>query len=228
MSLLKERRIALLNPNTNVATTNLMTRIAQSQVSEHVRVTGYSMLLGPMVVTDEDALNKAAIQIVKMGQTLAADGVDGLLISGFGDPGLETLRETLDIPVTGIAEAGMAAAAVNGRHFSIVTTTPDLTASIAQLARRYGYEKQLSSIRLTQGKPEVTMASHKALSEALLQTIRSLETEEDTDAVLIGGGPLAAAAAAIADRISLPIIEPVSEGAKLASLRICHAESGFN
>ena len=214
------KRIALLNPNTNAATTTLMTRIAQSQAPEHVQFTGYSMLLGPMVVTDEDALSKAAVQVVTMGQTLAADGVDGILVSGFGDPGLEALRESLSIPVTGIAEAGMAAAAINGRRFSIVTTTPDLTDSIAGMAKRYGYEAQLSAIRLTSGRPEATMASHESLSEALFQTIRLCEDMQDTDAVLIGGGPLAAAANEIADRISLSVIEPVAEGAKLACRRV--------
>jgi Asp/Glu/hydantoin racemase len=50
------------------------------------------MVLGPAIVTDETALAAAARQIETIGRSLARDGVDGILIAGFGDPGLQALR----------------------------------------------------------------------------------------------------------------------------------------
>lgn len=73
------------------------------------------MTLGPMIIADDRALAAAAHQIEIVGRSLARDGVEGILISGFGDPGLCELRDRLDIAVVGIAEAGMAEAARYGR-----------------------------------------------------------------------------------------------------------------
>lgn len=218
------RRIALLNPNTNGATTKLMAGIAQKQAPPGITFIGFSMLLGPMVVTNETALEQSALQIITMGQTLAADGFDGILISGFGDPGLTRLRRIIDIPVTGIAEAGMAAASANGRCFSIVTTTPDLKNSIQKLANSYGYASQLVSIRLTPGTAEQTMANPSLLASALLATAQRCAREDGADSILIGGGPLATAAKMIESEVALPIIDPVTEGAKFAITRLGKAK----
>ena len=43
------------------------------------------------------------------------NGVEAILVSGFGDPGVRTLKEELSIPVTGIAEAGIVAAGTTGQ-----------------------------------------------------------------------------------------------------------------
>ncbi|WP_239519851.1 aspartate/glutamate racemase family protein, partial [Stenotrophomonas maltophilia] len=66
-------------------------------------------------------------------------GLNGVIVSAFGAPALQNLRQHMTVPVTGIAEAGMAEAAAGGRRFAVVTTTPNLVTSIAGLAERYGH-----------------------------------------------------------------------------------------
>jgi Asp/Glu/hydantoin racemase len=211
-------RLALLNPNTNAATTAHMVGIVQSLAPPGVAVEGHTMLLGPAIVTDETALAAAARQVETVGRSLAADGVDGILIAGFGDPGLLALRQGLAIPVTGIAEAGMAEAAALGR-FSIITTTPHLERSILALVDGYGFRPALASLRITQGVAEQVMADPDALKQALVALARDCVTDGAVS-VLIGGGPLARAAQAVSDAIDLRVIEPVAAGARLALHRI--------
>jgi allantoin racemase len=212
------RRLALLNPNTNAATTAHMLGIAQALAPADVVVEGHTMVLGPAIVTDEVALAAAARQIETVGKSLARDGVDGILIAGFGDPGLQALRETLSIPVTGIAEAGMTAAAALGR-FSIITTTPDLQRSILALVDRYGFRSELASLRITPGVAEQVMADPETLKQALVNLARACVLDGSVS-VLIGGGPLARAARAVSDAIDLTVIEPVAAGARLALERM--------
>lgn len=211
-------RLAVLNPNTNAATTAHMVGIVRALMPSGVSVEGHSMLLGPAIVTDETALAAAARQIETVGRTLASDGVSGILIAGFGDPGLDALRTTLAIPVTGIAEAGMAEAAIRGR-FSIITTTPDLQRSILSLVKAYGHDGRLASLRITPGAVEKVMADPESLQRALVAIARDCAAD-GAASVLIGGGPLARAARAVSDAIDLPVVEPVAAGARLCLQRL--------
>lgn len=219
-------KIALLNPNTNKRTTDFMTGIANSIYPHQPSFEGHTMLLGPSIVTDEPALASAANQIVTIGENLARHGVGGILISGFGDPGLAELRQLVGIPVTGIAEAGMRAAAADGRRFSIITTTPALHSSIERTAAHYGYGSELASIRITDGEPMQTMSDPNNMTQLLLEVARNCIQRDGAQALLIGGGPLAIAAKTIEQAIDVPIIEPVTEGAKLAIERYNSRNTG--
>lgn len=214
------RRLVLLNPNTSVATTEMMTGIARRIAPAGTLVEGRAMRLGPPIVTDEAALAESARHIAAEGLAAAEGGADAILISGFGDPGLADLRRLVPIPVTGIAEAGMAAAAAGGRRFSIVTTTPDLHASITGMARDYGHRAGLASLRITPGQAEVVMADPTAMIRALVALALACRDEDGAEAILIGGGPLAAAAEAVAEATGLPVIEPVAAGVALALARM--------
>lgn len=208
-------RIGLLNPNTNTATTALMTKIAQDLCPEGVIVQGHTMMLGPSVITNEEALDAAAKQVVTVGLGLATVGVDALIVAAFGDPGLMELRDRIDIPVAGIAEAGMAEAARDGRKFSIITTTPDLEGSIRRKVALYGHDDHLASLRISGGNAFEVMSDPDRMSAALIAIARDCAAD-GAEALLLGGGPLARAASAVADAIPLPIVEPVSAGLRHA------------
>ena len=65
-----------------------------------------------------------ALMFVEMGERAAADGCDALYIDAFPDYGLAELRGAVGVPVVGSGEAAIAAAAAEGRRFSIVTVWP--------------------------------------------------------------------------------------------------------
>jgi len=213
-------RIALLNPNTNSVTTRVMTAIAAECTAGRALIDGRTVPFGPPIITTPAGLAHAAMQVVDTGRSLRHEGFAGIIISGFGDPGLADLRRLLDIPITGIAEAGMAEAAVGGRRFSVVTTTPDLKDAIKATARSYGHGALLASVRITPGVAEVTMADPEGLAKALLCACLAAVAEDGAEAIVIGGGPLALAARAISRDVPVPLIEPVRAGACL-SLRRC-------
>ncbi|WP_180900286.1 aspartate/glutamate racemase family protein [Martelella soudanensis] len=210
-------RIALLNPNANKETTARMTEIASETAGPDIVFTGFTAPAGPMIVADEAALEAAAQMVIARGEELGGGEFDGVLISGFGDPGLDRLRARIAIPVTGIAEAGMRDATQGGRRFSIVTTTPRLKAAIISRAIRLGHGESLICVRLA--GPEEVMHDPPRLREALLLACRQSISEDGAEVILIGGGPLADAARAIAPLIAVPIVEPIAAGVGLARAR---------
>ena len=129
-------RLLLINPNTSAATTAAMVKIARQAAAGGTTIDGLTAPSGAPLITGEAALEEAGRAVASLGPAVLADGPDGVIISAFGDPGLEALRAVLPMPVTGIAEAGMAEAGEGWRRFCVVTTTPDLKTAIEQTARR--------------------------------------------------------------------------------------------
>ena len=62
---------------------------------------------------------------------------DACVVACFGDPGLEEARAALDVPVLGIAQAAMHAAALVAGGFSVVTSMSATIERAWQLAEGY-------------------------------------------------------------------------------------------
>lgn len=207
-------RLTLVNPNTSSETTAAMLALAEAEAGFALR--GLTAPFGAPLITDEAALEEAARAVLTLAPALR--GADGVIVAAFGDPGLPALRAVLDCPVTGIAEAGMAEAAVGGRRFAVVTTTPDLTQAIARRAEAEGH-RVFAGTWVTPGDPAKIMARPEALRAALHDACLRALDGTGVKAIVIGGGPLAVAARALRGLLPVPIIEPVPAAVRLALRR---------
>lgn len=217
----KPCRIALLNPNTSLETTQMMLGIARRALPAFCSATleGRTVPSGESLIVDERALGNAALVVENYGMRIAWEGFNAIIISGFGDPGLMALRERLHIPVTGLAEAGIAEAAAGGRRYAIVTTTPELHNSLQNTAERYGHAGSLVSIRITTGDLMNTMRDLARMTSALMESCRQAIELDGAEAIVIGGGPLASAARIIAPQLGVPVIEPIPAAVRLTLQR---------
>lgn len=217
-------RLVIINPNTTVATTVSMVEIAR-RAAPQVEIQGLTAPFGVPLITNETALEEASRAVLALRADSAVQGADGIIVAAFGDPGLIELREHIGAPVTGIAEAGMAEAAAGGRRFAVVTTTPELVAAISRRAERYGHGKAFAGTWLTSGDPSEVTNDPARLVDALGEACRRAKVEGGVDAILIGGGPLAKAARALAGSLDLPIMEPVPAAVRLGLAR---AAAGYH
>ena len=165
------KRIALVNPNTNAATTALMVAIARQHARPGCAVEGVTAPSGAPLIINEDQLRMAADGVASMARSLAKQ-VDGVIVSAFGDPAVEALRKQLSMPVEGIAEPAMREAAAHGRRFAIVTTTPGLVRHMLATAHRLGFGPQLAAIRTTEALLEPLMRDSERLVDALEHAAR--------------------------------------------------------
>jgi allantoin racemase len=202
------RRILLINPNSNQATTDMMVQIAQSAASDDIEIVGATAPHSPPMIVDPEALAASAPQVVEIGLALSKD-VSGIIISAFGDPGIADLRRQVSVPVVGIAEAAMLAASDKGRRFGVATTTPKLVASIDARAVELGLGQLYTGTRLTSEDPNKLVADPGRLVEALRQVVSTCVELDKAEAVIIGGGPLGNAATALTPMFSIPVIAPI-------------------
>ncbi|MFI6941461.1 aspartate/glutamate racemase family protein [Streptomyces sp. NPDC050418] len=207
--------IALINPNTSQAATDMMAGIARRTLrpEEGFEVFGVTVADGPSMLVDEDLLHASAPQVVAAARRslTAPDGrrISALVVSAFGDPGIEDLRTEVGVPVVGIAEAAMAQAAEAGRRFGIATTTPGLVDAITERVGRLGHRDRFTGIRLTPGDPQQLAAEPELMRERLAEAVQACITDDGAEAVIIGGGPLGEAAEALRDRFPVPVIGPI-------------------
>ncbi|MDQ0142751.1 aspartate/glutamate racemase family protein [Cupriavidus necator] len=204
--------ILVINPNTSSATTQMMVGIARAWFAQHLAeppaVAGATAARGaPMIVDDAD-LAVAAAAMGDADLLRQARQAAGVIVGAFGDPGIDALRAELAVPVVGIGEAAMRAAAAGPRRFGIATTTPRLGASIAASVRRHGLEAWFTGTRFTDGDPRA-LGNAPQQQEARLAAAVQACIEDGAQAVIIGGGPLGEAARALGPRFPLPVIGPV-------------------
>lgn len=206
-------RILLVNPNTNAATTAAMVAIAKEAAGAAATITGVTAPSGPPLITSEDALVAAALTVAGMADAIASLAPDAVIVSAFGDPGLAALRTALPMKVVGIGEAAFRAAPP-GEPVAVVTTTPDLVQSISAMGRTYRGDAFLG-VFLTPGEPATLMADASALREALYRACGDAQ-QAGARAIIIGGGPLAAAARSLRNEVSARLLEPIPEAVRLA------------
>ena len=143
-------------------------------------------------------------------------GCDAVLLACFGDPGLFALRELSPVPVVGLAEASMQAAAATTARFSIVTGGPRWAPMLERLAQALGFGPKLASVRtieITGGQaavdPERTVA-------AFVQVCREAQAEDGAQAVILGGAGFAGFAALVAPHAGVAVLDSVIAGAQAA------------
>jgi allantoin racemase len=196
----------IVNPNTSAATTALILRTAVAAAPIGLTLTALTAQRGPSLIVDPEGLAVAAAAVAELAPEFTSAGV---IVAAFGDPGADVLRSQLKVPVIGIGEAAIRAAQSGGRRYSIVTTTPKLVAGIQARVEQLGCGADLASIRVSTEDPARLTADAVALEARLQDLVDLCVAQDGAEAVIIGGGPLAAATAAIAGRTRVAIIAPV-------------------
>lgn len=212
-------RIALLNPNTSVRSTERMLVSAWSVAPVGVHIEGRTVPHGQDFIADAEALRQAAQAVLENAAMLLAESFDAIIVAGFGDPGVTELRQRLALPVTGLGEAGIAEAAADGQRYAIVTVTPGLHDSLIAAAHAAAPPAQFTGVRYTRGDPDELMRYPDQLQRALLQACRDAVEKDGAQAIVIGGGPLAHAAQDIAAQLGLRVVDPVCAAVRLACVR---------
>ena len=202
------RRILLINPNSNVATTAMMAAIAKSAAAGAFDIISATAMRAPTMIVSADTLEAAALEVEEIA--LARQNTcDGIIVSAFGDPGLALVKAAMGLPVVGIGESSILQAAEGGRRFGVATTTPLLKAKIDALPDALGLRSRYTGCRFADGDPLELMRDPLRLRAALAGAVEACIVHDRAEAVIIGGGPLGQAARDLQSMFSVPIIAPI-------------------
>ena len=207
------RRIALLNPNTTVAMTDKAAACARAVVDRSTEIVAVTNQSGPPSIESHYDEAMAVPGLLADIARCESDGIQGYVIACFGDPGLDAARELARGPVLGIAEAGMHAATMVGRSFSIVTTLGRTIGQAEQLVARYGYGAMCHSIYACEVPVlELDQPASEARKLVVELCRRAVEVDQ-SDSIVLGCAGMADFCTEVADQVGVPVIDGVTAAA---------------
>jgi allantoin racemase len=142
----------------------------------------------------------------------AGDGVDGVFISCFGDPGVHAAREIIDAPVVGGFEPAVLTALALGERVGVITVLPNVLGMLHGLVRRYGLAERFGTIRVVD-IPVLGLEDHDGLVDRLHEQAAEAVATRDADVIVLGCTGMLGVARALQDRLEadgifVPVVDP--------------------
>lgn len=222
-------KILLINPNTTEALTDLLTEAARSVLPVGVTLDSVTAPTGvPYISTRTEAV-LGGLSVLEILAERHRD-YDAAIVAAFGDPGLGAARELFDIPVVGLAEAGMLTACMLGGRFSIVTFAQALGPWYRECVDWHRLGERCASIRMLEGKFGAISEVQSEKADLLVDLALRAVEEDEADVIVLAGAPLSGLAEQVRDRIPVPVVDcaaaALRQAVTLAALRPVGASRG--
>lgn len=182
-----EMQVFVINPNATESMTDmaaLTARRVAAQGTEIRSATGRGLSPRSIEGFADEAMSVPSM--LEQIREAEAAGAQATVIACFDDPGLDAAREVATGPVIGICQAGIQAAMVLSKRFSIVTTLPRSVPAIEDLVLRYGASHHCRKVRCID-LPVLSIESDSQHAFSLLVgEIARARDEDGAEAVLLG------------------------------------------
>lgn len=207
------QKILVINPNSSPAMTEEIEKTVLSCGLRGITADVVKMDASPAAL---ESYADYAAAAAHMAAYLSAPGSKigdyaGVLVACYGDPGLYGLKETLGVPVVGIAEASMSVAALLGYRFSIVAAVPKAQRMMRQMVDAYGFTGRLASVESMDLSIGDFMRDDAALRREFSRCAAHA-AQQGADLVIYGCAGMTRLGRMDAVT-SLPVIDPVAAGA---------------
>ncbi|NIC41732.1 aspartate/glutamate racemase family protein [Aquabacterium sp. A08] len=209
------RTLLLINPNTTAAITDTVAEHLVAAGPLGVRVQAVTARFGAPYIACETSYAVAAHATLDAWQRASAAGPApaGIVIACFGDPGLLALRERAACPVTGLAEAAVAEAAVHGR-VGIVTGGHAWRPMLQRLLPALAGGDRVAAIETVALSGAELRADPQAAQDLLVAACARVLDRHRVDAIVVGGAGLAGLAEVMQPRVPVPLIDSVAAAAR--------------
>ena len=206
-------KILLINPNTSQHVTERMRATAQQAIGDAATIQAFTAQSGPAIISSR---SENAIALAEMLRLAAAhqEGHDVLMLGVSIDTGLQALREMLDIPVVGMAEAALLTASMLGGKIGCLTLGAAMVPVYEELTASYGLASRVSkwraievpsAFKVTDADPEV--------ERALIQASKQLVQQDGSDVIVLCGAVLAGYARQVSTAVGVPVVDPAQAAA---------------
>ncbi|NKC10718.1 MAG: aspartate/glutamate racemase family protein [Gammaproteobacteria bacterium] len=213
-------RLLLINPNTTSSMTAAMAKAGASVLAQGTELLDATAQYGPESIEgyyDEAFSVPPILDIVAAWQS----AVDGVVIGCFDDTGVDAARTLTDVPVIGICQAAMQAAATLAGSFSVVTTLGRAVPALEHLALRYGYERVCRRVRSCE-VPVLELENDRGdASRRIRAQIQAALDEEGAEAIVLGCAGMANFAKVLSQEFEVPVIEGVTVALKWVESLAC-------
>jgi allantoin racemase len=213
-------RILVANPNATEAITEVCAKLARAAASPGTEVIGWTNQQGPPVIDSFYGDYSAGRPLVR-ALVDVRPRPDAIVLAGFGNYGTAALKEVLDIPVLGMAEATMALAVPFCHRFAILTTSLRMVPYTQDLVAGLGFADRCAAVRAVEvSQLDANELPVDRVVDALADAVRRIAAETPADLVILGGSRLSPFAAPLRHHTPMPILEPVACAVQMAEAAV--------
>ena len=207
------KRVLVINPNTSASVTaQVLTECRHSQ--GQTIWDGVTVRLGAPYIASEVAYALGAHAVLDAYASHYA-GHDAVLVACFGDPGVLALREICPVPVIGLAQESLSAAAQKGK-FAVITGGKAWGTMLQRFARAHQLDRQLVGIHTVElTGAQIAEAPDSAM--ASLVSAGQAAADEGAQCIVLGGAALTGLAGRLQALLDLPVLDNVHLGAAAAA-----------
>ena len=197
-----------------------------SGISEMTELDNVRVDKGPASIEsryDEVYAIPSVLSIIKESQ-----GIDGIVVNCFADPGVKAGREISDIPIIGPGLSSMLIASAICDKFSIITILDTIVPELNEHAREYGFQEKLASIRAIE-VPVLELHNNEELTlEKLAVEGKKAIDEDGAEALILGCTGFTGMADKLSEKLGVHVIDPLPTALKLVetlvSLRLSQSK----
>jgi allantoin racemase len=210
LSLSAPYRLLVVNGNTTSELTASLASQAEAFYGDMVRIHAVTAGFGPAYIASRAEAAVAAHAVLDVVERAAGEapggGFDACLLACFGEPGIGAVRERLDVPVVGMAEASILSALQRGDRYAIVTVGQRWPGMLREQIRQLGLESRCAGILALPGNA-LDYVSRSA--ESALHVSRALDAAvaQGADVVIVAGAALAGYLPSLPRLPAVPIID---------------------
>ena len=189
-----------------------------------------SLTSGPPSI---ETFNDEAMAVTEMLSVIAAEAGDAeaIVVNCMADPGVRAVRELVDMPVVGPAEASVSLALQLGHSFAIVTIFDNGGPWTELQVRAMGVESRLAAaVGVDIPVLELEQDLEKTTAH-LLASARECVENRGADVLILGCTGMYPVVERIRQELDVPVIEPLAAAFKtaetLATLGLAHSHRGL-
>ena len=203
----------------------------QSAARPGTEIEVFSANSGVPYVESTYELHRTEVAVSEKVVELADAGFDAVMGSAFLDNGLDAARELVSIPVVGPAKTTLYLAATLADHFAIVMAAGHLGKHAWDRAKLAGVLDRVVAIPTL----EVTVAEFFREPERAIDLTteagRAARDDCGAQALVLGCGATTGLAAAVSERLDLPVLDPglvaLKQAEMLVDLGLSHSKLAF-
>lgn len=169
----------------------------------------------PSVESDMQGMFNGA-EIVREALAAVQRGADGIFVNCFDDPGVQALREMIEVPVFGGYVPSVLTALALGGRIGIITTDYDGIANEERKARTEGFDGKIATI-IPADMMVGEVFGGDGVDERLAEVCTQMHDEHRINTVILGCTGMQQAVAKLRERLAaahcpVTVVEPLAAG----------------
>ena len=146
--------------------------------------------------------------------------IDAVVVCGFGNLGVNGLKEMLDIPVLSMSETAMVMAYPLAHRFSVLTTLDSFVPAMEDMIKMQGLDAKCASVRAIDVTVDECVSDREGTFKKLVSSIQGIIKNDGAELIVLGSGGLSGYNILLEKELGIVVLDPAQIAVKVAEMMV--------